>query len=313
MNEVIIETIIQVLGVILLSPLYAGILDKLKANVSTRRGQSIFQPYYDILKLLKKESVVSINASAIFIYSPYVIFSIYVLISFVIPVVYPQPIIFTPTVDFLGGALLFSLAAFIKIISAMDSGSNFVALGTSRAISFNFLGEATLITVFFAVALTTGTNNPYVELKFAENPVYYLALDHVFASVAFFMLWLFETGKLPVESSGLAEMGMIDDALTYEYSGKLLALLKWGSYMKQYLLGSVLLNVFILPWGLQTGILGAIEDLGIMFLKWLFLIFIAVVIDTSLAKLRLYKVQDFLAVAFVISILSLIFSVIEYD
>lgn len=311
MISVIIETTVQVLGVILLSPLYAGILDKWKANVSTRKGQSIFQPYYDILKLLKKETVVSTAASSIFIYMPYITFSIYVLISFVIPVVYPEPVFLTPTVDFLGGALLFSLIAFLKIVSSMESGSNFVALSAARAASFSFFGEATLITVFFAVALTTGTNNPYVEHEFAQLPSNYLALDHILATVAFFMLWLFETGKLPVESAGLAEFGMIDDGLLYEYSGKPLALLKWGGYIKQYLLGSVLLNVFLLPWGMETGVLGALEDLGIMFLKWIFLLFIVLVIDTSLAKLRLFKVQDFLAVAFVLSVVSLLLSVVQ--
>lgn len=311
MISVFLETIIQVIGVILVSPLYAGILDKWKANVASRKGQSIFQPYFDIFKLLKKETTVSYNASSIFIYTPYVVFSIYIVISLVIPVVYPEPILLTPTVDFLGGALLFSLAGFLKIIEAMESGSNFVALGSARATSFSFLGESTLITVFFAVALITGTNNPYIEHEFAQIPQYYLALDHILATVAFFMLWLFETGKLPVESSGLAELGMIDDALIYEYSGKPLALLKWGGYMKQYLLGSVLLNVFLLPWGMQLGVLGAMEDIGIMFIKWLFLLFIALVIDTSLAKLRLFKVQDFLAVAFVLSIMSLLLSVIQ--
>ncbi|BFH74236.1 respiratory chain complex I subunit 1 family protein [Sulfurisphaera javensis] len=313
MISTLIETIIQVFGVVLLSPLYSGILDKLKANIASRKGPSIFQPYYDIFKLLKKETVISNYASEVFIYTPYIIFSIYLVISFVIPVVYPEPVFFTPIVDFLGGALLFSLASFLKIVASMESGSNFVSLSAARASSFNFLGEATLITVFFAVALGTGTNNPYVEHEYAESFTFYLALDHVTATVAFFMLWIFETGKLPVESSGLSEMGMIDDGLLYEYSGKPLALLKWGGYIKQYLLGSVLLNVFLFPWGLQSGVFGAIEDLGIMFLKWMLLIFITLVIDSSLAKLRLYKIQDFLAVAFVLSVLSLLLVVIQNE
>ena len=309
--QIIIETIIQVLAVIFLSPLYQGIYEKFKAIVVGRRGPSIFQPYYDIFKLLKKEVVVSNNASSLFIYTPYIVFGIYTLISFVIPVVYPSPILFTPTVDFLGGAILFSLAAFLKMVGALESGSNFVALGVSRILSFTFISEATLITVFFGVALITGTNNPYVTLNYiSQSPLHYLQLDHIFVSIAFFMLWLFETGKLPVESSGLSEFGMIDDGLLYEYSGKLLAILKWGSAIKQYLLGSVLLNVFIFPWFMQEGVIGAIADVGIMFGKWLVLIFIAVVIDTTLAKLRLFKVQDFLAIAFLLSILSLVLTIL---
>jgi formate hydrogenlyase subunit 4 len=306
------ETMVQVLSVILLSPLYQGIYEKAVARIQGRRGQSIFQPYYDIFKLIKKEVLVPATSSEIFIFSPYVVFSIYLMISFVIPVVYPQPVLFTPTVDFLGGALLFSLASFIKILASMQSGSNFVALSTSRILSFAFLSEATLITVFFGVALITGTNNPYVTLSYlTENISHYLSLTHVFISVSFFMLWLFETGKLPVESSGLSELGMIDDGLLYEYSGKLLAILKWGSYIKQYLLGSVLLNVFLFPWFLIAGPLGAIEDVAIMFGKWMLLVLIAVIINTTLAKLRLFKVQDFLAVAFLLSLFSLILTVLQ--
>ncbi|BCU70259.1 respiratory chain complex I subunit 1 family protein [Stygiolobus caldivivus] len=308
---IIEETLVQVLSVILLSPLYQGIYEKAVAKVQGRKGQSIFQPYYDIKKLLAKEVLVPTTSSDMFIYSPYIVFSIYLTISFVIPVVYPEPVLFTPTVDFLGGALLFSLAAFIKVLASMESGSNFVALSASRILSFTFLSEATLITVFFGVAIITGTNNPYVTLSYlTESTAHYLSLTHIFISISFFMLWLFETGKLPVESSGLSELGMIDDGLLYEYSGKLLALLKWGSYLKQYLLGSVLLNVFIFPWFMETGPLGAIEDVGVMFAKWLLLILIAVIINTTLAKLRLFKVQDFLAVAFLLSFFSLILTVL---
>ncbi|MEM4912529.1 MAG: formate hydrogenlyase, partial [Metallosphaera sp.] len=82
-----------------------------------------------------------------------------------------------------------------------------------------------------------------------------------------------------------------------------------GSYLKSYLLGSVLLNVFLIPWGMQTGVLGAVADLGIMFLKWLLLLFIVLVIETSLAKFRLFKVQDFLMVALVLSTLSIVLTV----
>lgn len=310
-EALLIETIVQVSAAILLSPLYQGIYEKLKAFVEGRRGPSVLQPYYDIFKLLKKEVVVTENSSFLFIYTPYVVFGIYLLISFLIPVVYPSPVYLTPTVDFLGGALLFSLASFLKLISSVESGSNFVALGVSRVLSFIFFSEATLITVFFGVALITGTNNPYVTLQYLTQDIsHYLQLDHVLITVSFFMLWLFETGKLPAESSGLSEMGMIDDALLYEYSGKLLGILKWGSYVKQYLLGSVLLNVFLFPWLLQTGPLGALLDVFIMFLKWLLLILISVIINTTLAKLRLFKVQDFLAVSFILSVFSLIITVL---
>jgi Formate hydrogenlyase subunit 4 len=120
------------------------------------------------------------------------------------------------------------------------------------------------------------------------------------------MLFLFETGKIPLESKGVQELGMIDSSLNFEYSGKLLALNEWGSYMKQYLLGSVLLNVFLFPWGLFSGVPFFLIDIPIMFLKWMILIIIITVIETSLAKLRLFRIIDYLTVAFTFSVLFLI-------
>lgn len=306
-----IETLIQFFGVILLSPLFIGISNKLKSIIESKKGPSIFQPYYDLIKLLRKESVIPANASNLFIYAPYIAFGIYCLIAIVIPVIIPQPIYFTATVDFLGGALLFGLAGFIKMIGAMDSGNNFSALGSARVASFGIFSEGTLIVVFFAVALITSTNNPYVTNNFlVSNPSAYLTFAHIFATIAFLMLYIYESGRLPVESSGLMEFGMIEDGLSYEYSGKLLAIHKWGSWMKQFLLGSVLLNVFLIPWGLNVGVLGALIDVPVMILKWLVLIVLLVIIETSLAKMRLFKIQDYLVIAFSISIFFLIISLV---
>lgn len=303
------ETLVQYLFVVWSAPLFAGIFAKLKSMVESRKGPSIFQPYYDIFKLLKKETLRPEGSGIIFLYAPYVAFGIYSLISLIIPVLIPVPIYFTASADFLGGAILFSLAAFVKVASAMGSNSNYSALGVSRMLSFNFLSEGTLITVFFAVSLITATNNPYVTNGFlASNPIQNISIVHIFSSLAFFMLFLYETGKIPLESSGLQELGMIDEAANYEYSGKLLGISKWNSYIKQYLLGSVLLNVFIIPWGLYSTWPLFLLDIPAMILKWLFLITIVVIIETTLAKLRLFRVLDYLATAFTFSILFLIFS-----
>ncbi|BBD73188.1 hydrogenase [Sulfodiicoccus acidiphilus] len=310
MNYSVVEASVQVGAVLLLSPLMAGLLEKFKAFVETRRGPSVLQPYYDLAKLFRKETVVPVEAGKLFLYGPALVFAVYILISFVIPVIYPAPVFLTPTVDFLGGALLFSLASFLKVSQAMESGSNFVALGSARILSFAYLGEGTLISVFFAVALITDTNNPYAAMNYAVILPNYATVPHVVATVAFFMLWMFETGKLPVESSGMWEFGMIEESLLYEYSGRDLGLLKWSNYIKQYLLGSVLLNVFLVPWGLFLGPIGSVIDVGVMVVKWIGLIGVVTVMETTFAKLRLFKVQDFLAVALVLSLFSLILTVV---
>lgn len=303
------ETLTQYLFVVLSAPLYAGILAKFKAMVESRRGPSILQPYYDIWKLLRKVTIIPQGSGVFFRYVPYVLFGIYSLITLIIPVLIPVPIYFTASGDFLSGAILFSLAAFLKTAAAMNSGSNYVALGVSRSMSFNFLSEGTLITVFIAVSLLTATNNPYTTNAFlATHALENLSLAHIFSTLAFFMLFFYETGKIPLESSGLQELGMIDEGLNYEYSGKLLAISKWSSYIKQYLLGSVLLNVFLVPWGLFSTAPYFLIDIPVMIGKWLLLILIVLIVETTLAKLRLFRVMDYLATAFTFSILFLIFA-----
>lgn len=303
------QTILQYAFIVGLSPLFAGIFSKVKSRVESKQGPSIFQPYYDIFKLLKKETLRPAGSGMIFLYGPYIIFGVYSLIALIIPAVIPEPIYFTASTDFLGGAILFALGAFIKISAAMSSHSNYSAMGVSRMLSYNFLSEGTLITVLFAVSLVTATNNPYTtHAYFAGNLLANITISHIFSTLAFFMLFLYETGKIPLESEGLVEMGMIDAATNFEYSGKLLGINKWTGYMKQFLLGSIFLNVFFVPWGMTAASPWFLLDVPVMFLKWFLLIGIVIVIETTLAKLRVFRVLDYLATAFTFSILFLIFS-----
>lgn len=305
----LLETLVQYLFTILAAPLFAGIYYKMKSKVESKKGPSIFQPYYDLFKLLKKETLKPEGTGIIFWYAPYAIFGIYSLISIIIPSLIPEPIYFTASADFLGGAILFMLAAFVKISAAMGSNSNYSAMGVSRMLSFHFLGEGTLITVFFGVSLITATNNPYVTNNFlAAHPLQSLSIVHIFSTVAFFMLFLYETGKIPLESSGLMELGMIDSATEIEYSGKLLGIGKWNSYIKQFLLGSILLNVFMVPWGLTAASPWFLLNIPVMFAKWMLLLLIMLVVETTLARLRVFRILDYLATAFTFSILFLIFT-----
>jgi formate hydrogenlyase subunit 4 len=304
-----IINVIQVGTVIFLSPLVAGIINRLKAMVESKRGPSVFQPYYDLAKLLKKEVVVPERSSAVFIVAPFVAFSAYLVISLVVPVVTPYALPYGILLDLLGGALMFGLAGIVMIIAAIDAHTNYTALGASRSAAFGALAEPTLIMVFFGVAAITGTNNPYVTNNLlASSPSWYLSATHILVMAAFFQLLLFETGRLPVESSGLIEFGMLDDARVMEYSGKLLALSRWGGYMQQFLLMSVFLNVFAVPWLMssEVSIEGALYSVGTLFLKLLGLIAAIVVVEESLAKLRLFKILDYLAISFSFGLLAVI-------
>jgi formate hydrogenlyase subunit 4 len=303
-----VVNVLQAATVLLLAPLIAGIAARWKAWTESRAGPSIFQPYFDLRKYLRKETLLPQGASRVFVVAPFVAFGAYLTIAIVVPVITPYPIPFASTVDFLGGGLLFGLAGVLTLLVAIDSGSNYAVLGASRTVSFAAFAEPTLIIVFFAVAVITGTNNPYVTNNLlASSMQAYLSPTHLLVTAAFFLLLLVETGKLPVESAGLMELGMLEDGRLFEHSGRLLGVLRWNGWMKQFLLYAVFLNVFLLPWGLSAAptIGGAVANLGVLFAKLLLLVGVIVLIEATLAKVRLFKIRDFLALSFSLAILSI--------
>ncbi len=303
-----VVNLLQAATVLLLAPLIAGIAGRWKAWTESRTGPSIFQPYFDLRKYLRKETLLPVGSSRLFVVAPFVAFGAYLTIAIVVPVITPYPIPFASTVDFLGGGLLFGLAGIVTLLVAIDSGSNYAVLGASRTVSFAAFAEPTLIIVFFAVAVITGTNNPYVTNNLLANSMQaYLSPTHLLVTAAFFLLLLVETGKLPVESAGLMEFGMLEDGRIFEHSGRLLGVLRWNGWMKQFLLYSVFLNVFLLPWGMFAAptLLGAVENIGVLLAKLLLLVAVVVLIEATLAKVRLFKIRDFLALSFSLAILSI--------
>jgi len=302
-----IVNVLQAATVLLLSPLLAGVAARLKAWTESRTGPSIVQPYRDLRKYLRKETLLPERSSRVFVVAPFVAFGTYLLIAVVVPIITPYPIPFAPTVDFLGGGLLFGLAGTVTLLVALDSGSNYAVLGASRTVSFAAFAEPTLIIVFFAVAVITGTNNPYVTNNLlTTSTAAYLSPTHLLVTAAFFLLLLAETAKLPVESAGLMEFGMLEDGRIFEHTGPLLGVLRWNGWMKQFLLYAVFLNVFLLPWGMdaQVSVAGAIVNLGVLGAKLLVLVGAVVLIEATLAKVRLFKIRDFLALSFSLAILS---------
>lgn len=302
-----VVNILQAATVLLLAPLIAGIAARAKAWTESRSGPSIFQPYFDLAKYLRKQTLVPAGASRLFLIAPFFAFGTYLLISVVVPVITPYPIPFASTVDFLGGGLLFGLAGALTLLAALDSGSNYAALGASRTVSFAAFAEPTLIIVFFAVAVISGTNNPYVTNNLLATSIpAYLSPTHLLVTAAFFLLLLAETGKLPVESAGLMELGMIDDGRIFEHSGRVLGVLRWNGWMKQFLLYSVFLNVFLLPWGLfaEVTVAGALANIGVLVAKLLLLVGVIALLEATIAKVRLFKIRDFLALSFSLAILS---------
>lgn len=299
---------LQVLSTMFLSPLVTGCIARGEAIVARRRGPSVFQPYRDVLKYLRKATLRSEVSSWVFRCAPYVACACYATVATLIPVLTTYPLPGATYGDILGGAFVLALAGFATAVAALDSGSQYTNIGASRAVMVGILVEPTLIFVFFSVAFITGTDLPYaMNSALRHSFANVLRPAHVFATVAFFMMLLVDTGRIPIESSSATiEFGMIDDARLFEHSGPAMALFKWGSSMKQFLLYTIFINVLLLPIGLSNdGHLDTvILAIALVFIKMLVLGAVIVVIETSFAKLRLYKIPEFIATGFLLAILA---------
>lgn len=304
-----VYSLIEILYVVVLSPLIVGIQNSIEERIESKQGPSIFQPYYDLAKLFRKESLVPEVSSPIYRLGPYVVFMFYLFIGMILPIITAFPLPFAPAADFVGGGLLFGAASAIKKFSAIDSRSNFAHLGTSRSASLGALTEPIIMLIFIMLGVLSNTNNPFIiNHVLRSSPAWYFSLLHGFVTAAFFLVLIIETGQLPVESHTNGELGMIDQAMPFEYTGADLAMYKWASYMKTFLLMSVFLNVFILPFGVpmdeSAGILSIIIYMGIHLVKLLGLVILFALLNTTVSKFRLYKNFDFLAVAFALAFLA---------
>ncbi|MGH3493039.1 MAG: respiratory chain complex I subunit 1 family protein, partial [Sciscionella sp.] len=184
----------------------------------------------------------------------------------------------------------------------------YAQLGASRVKTFGAITEPVTLFVFFTVALVTGTDKPYAlaeTVRASSEEIVRPA--HLLASAAFLLVILFETGRIPVEThTGTNEFGMIEEARPFEHSGPFLALLKWGSTMKQLIFYVLLINVFVAPWGLaaDTTLLSVVLAILALLGKSIVLGSVVAVIDDSFAKLRLFKITEFVVAAFLLAVLA---------
>lgn len=301
-------SLIEIVYVLLAAPLIVGVQLSLEERIESKQGPSVFQPYFDLAKLFHKESLVPQISSPVFRLGPYVIVMFYAFLAMILPIITAFPLPFAPSADFIGGGLFFGAAAAIKKFSAIDSRSNYAHLGTSRSASLAVFTEPIMVLIFIMLGVMSNTNNPFViNNVLRSSPQWFYSLVHGFVTVAFFMILIVETGQLPIESHTNGELGMIDQTMPFEYTGKDLAMYKLGSYMKTFILLSVFLNVYVIPFGVpmaNSGFLSIIVYMGIHLLKLLGLIMIFALLNTTVSKFRLYKNFDFLAVAFALAFLA---------
>jgi formate hydrogenlyase subunit 4 len=301
----------QVAAVLALAPLLQGIILQFEERVQRTQGPGIFQPYRDLRKLFQKQIVVPDTASWLFWLVPIVSFVTVLTVPILIPVLTNYPLPLSNMGDILGGGLILTLGSFMITLAGTESGSAYGGLGSSRTVMIGILAEPTLILVFVGITLLARAMLPFVvnHLLVGSWAVYF-GPAHVFVVAAFFVLLLVETDRMPIHSSTHIEVYMIEEARILEYSGPLLALLKWSSMMKQFILYTIFCNVLILPWALSIRgtALGALGAAGGLIIKFTLVACAVVVVETVQSRLRFYRYQEPLAASFLLAILSIISS-----
>ncbi len=306
----ILANVLQVLTVLVLSPLIGGVLNRLKEIVQAKRGPSVLQPYRDLWKLFHKDEVVSEDSSWIFRAAPYVVFIAPLFVTLLIPVLTAYPLFLAFMADMVGVGFILALGGFFAALAAVDPGNPYGPMGASRTRMVGFLAEPVFVIVFFTVSFVAGSTIPYVvQQQWVLSPASFLAPPHILLVAAFLMLILADAGRIPVDSpTGHFELAMIEESKALEYSGRGAALVKWGGHMKLMVLMCVFLNVLVTPWGLATvqRLRDTLLAIPLVALKILILILVLVVIESSLAKLRLFRITEFLGAAFITCVAAMI-------
>lgn len=300
--------LLQVAVVLAIAPLVNGINRKVKAALQGRRGAGILQPYHDLVKLMRKDSVVSETTSWIFSSAPYVAFAAMVVAALLVPV-FMTPLPLALAGDLLALVYLFAIARFFVALAALDAGSSFGGMGSSREMTLSALAEPALLMSLFVVAISAGsTSLSVITGSVAGLGIEALTPPFILAFVAFLIIVFAETGRIPFDNPAThLELTMIHEAMILEYSGKQLALIEWGSSIKQFLLLALAINVFF-PWGIAAGLgAHAIAVSILWFLAKLTLLSIVIaVIESATAKWRLFRVPNLLVLSLVLSIIALI-------
>jgi len=308
MREIII-TAAQMIAIILLSPLLQGVIKKTKAVMQGRQGPATLQPYRDLRKYWAKSTVLSDSSSWVTRLGPYFAVGMMVCAAATLPVA-----TFSSDLLIAGGSIfvLFYLLAgarFSLVLIGLDSGSAFAGMGASRDLLFAVMAEPSVFLALLAVGLTaTPVSLPGIGLPLEQHLSLFFSPMRVLAMMAVFLIALAETGRLPVDNPDThLELTMIHEGLLLELTGRHLALVTWGAYIRQVLWFTILIDVFF-PWGITsgTGVMAIAFGFLLWVVKCLLLAVIVAFIESVSAKMRIFMVPRYLSFALLLAMAALL-------
>ena len=298
---------LQVLILLFAAPAFTGWVRTDKCRMQGRTYAGILQPYRNIAKLFSKDVVLAENASWIFRSTPYIVFGVTVMIGGIIPFI-STDLPFADTADVIALVMLFAIIRFFTALAGMDIGTAFGGMGSSREMTISSLAEPAMLMAVFTVSLAANSTSLTQMVKVIGQGEFTLRPSLAFALLAYIMVHLTETGRVPVDNPAThLELTMIHEAMILEYSGRHLALIEWAGMMKLFIFSALGMAIFC-PWGIAASgdLVAMLVATVLLAVKLAVLGVIIVLIETGLAKMRLFRLTEFLGTAFLLATLGML-------
>ena len=302
--------LLQFSSVLLLAPLVGGITKKIKAFSQKRKGPPLIQNYFDVLKLLRKGTVVSTTSSWIYRIAPYLTFASALCACLFIPIsLLGQPAGFTG--DIILAVYLLALGRFFMTLAALDTGSTFGGMSSSREMLISSIFEPSLFVALFSVSLISGsTSLGVMELAAFNNSAVLLHPVYILSFFSIMIVLMAETARIPVDDpSTHLELTMVHEAMLLEYSGRHLALMEMGAWLKQLFLITVIVNLFLPSVSLffaASGLAAILISLVFFLFKVIILSILIAVIEVLTVKFRFFSVPNLAAFSFILAFLGFV-------
>jgi formate hydrogenlyase subunit 4 len=296
----------QMLLVLLITPLFVGFVRKVKARLLRRQGPPLIQPYLDLARLMCKEVVLAENASWLFRVIPYLVFAAIWVAAALVPT-FRTDLVFSWSADLIAIIALLGSARFFLALAGLDVGTSFGGIGSSREVMIASLAEPAMLMIVFTVALIAGSTQLSTMAAFMASPAVGLRVSLGLGLVALIMIAIAENGRIPIDNPAThLELTMVHEAMVLEYSGRHLALIELAGALKLVLYVSLIACLFA-PWGIESAAaavptltLGATAYIGKLAVGG----FLLALFETSIAKMRVFRVPEYLGAALMLGLLA---------
>jgi len=296
----------QMLLVLLLAPLFTGFVRKAKARLLRRRGPPLIQPYRDLLRLIRKDVVLAESASWLFRVVPYVVFAATWVAASLVPT-FRTGLLFSWSADLIAIIALLGSARFFLALAGLDVGTSFGGIGSSREVMIASLAEPAMIMIVFTLALVAGSTQLSTIAAFMSSSGVGLRASLGLALIALIMVAIAENGRIPIDNPAThLELTMVHEAMVLEYSGRHLALIELAASLKLILYVSLIACLFA-PWGIaSSGASLPALAVGIAAYAGKLAVggFLLALFETSIAKMRVFRVPEFLGAALMLGLLA---------